>query len=98
MRREAALEILKKHREDLESRGVRHAALFGSLARGEAGPKSDVDILIELDPAAPIDMFAYVGLKQYIAEMFDGPVDVIDREALKPRLRGSVDNDAIYAF
>ena len=98
MNRQRAITILKKHRKALQSRGVRRAALFGSTARGEAGAKSDVDILIELDPAAPIGVFAYAGIKQYIEELFDGHVDVVNREALKSHLRGAVDNDAIYAF
>jgi predicted nucleotidyltransferase len=93
-----AIEILREHREGLQGRGVRHAALFGSLARGEADAKSDIDVLIELDPAAEIDLFGYVGLKQYIAGLFDGQVDVVDKEALKPSLRQPVAAEAVYAF
>jgi hypothetical protein len=43
-------------------------------------------------------MFDYAGLKDYVASLFQGPVDVIDREALKPRLRPRAAADAIYAF
>jgi predicted nucleotidyltransferase len=43
-------------------------------------------------------MFDYAGVKDYIAGLFEGPVDVIDREALKPRLRPRAAADAIYAF
>ena len=98
MNRQRAITILKKHRKALQSRGVRHAALFGSTARGEAGPRSDIDILIELDPELPLDAFTYAGIKRHIAELFDGPVDVVNRAGLKPHLRGAVINDAIYAF
>src|SRR5437667_12691677 len=93
-----ALAILLKHRDALQARGVRHAALFGSVARGEARPDSDLDILIELDPSAELDVFAYVGLRRYIAELFTGPVDVVDRDALKPHVRPPAESDAIYAF
>ncbi|MBV9517278.1 MAG: nucleotidyltransferase domain-containing protein, partial [Hyphomicrobiales bacterium] len=51
------LEILAKLRDNapaLRSRGVKHAALFGSHARGDAQPDSDIDILIEIEPEAPI--------------------------------------------
>jgi predicted nucleotidyltransferase len=89
---------LAKHREDLRARGVRHAALFGSAARDEARADSDLDILIELDPALKIDAFEYAGLKMYIEELFIGPVDVVNRDALKPHLRPSITADAIYAF
>lgn len=41
----------------LRLRGVAHAALFGSVARGEAGPDSDIDIMVEIDPAAPVGVW-----------------------------------------
>ena len=59
---------------------VAHAALFGSRARGDARPDSDTDIMIEIDPTARTGVWGYVGLKEYIARLFDGPVDVVDRE------------------
>ncbi len=98
MNKQDAIEILRQHRDDLHARGVQHAALFGSVARGEADTASDVDVLIELDPAFAIDLFAYVGLTRYIAGMFDTPVDVVDVDALKPHIRPAAKADAIYAF
>jgi uncharacterized protein len=56
------------------------------------------DILIEIDPAAVHDIYDYVGLKTYIADLFEGPVDVIDREALKADVRPPAEADAVYAF
>ena len=47
---------------------------------------------------AHVTLFDYVGLKDYIASLFDGPVDVIDRDALKPHLREPTARDAVYAF
>jgi len=93
-----ALAILVAHREDLRARGVRHAALFGSVARGEARPDSDLDIVIDLDPDARIDAFEYAGLKMFIEGLFSGPVDVVNRQALKSHLRPFVATDAVYAF
>ena len=90
--------VLAANREALVARGVRHAGLFGSVARGEARPGSDLDILIELDPNAKIGIFEYVGIKRYIAELFPDPVDVVDRRGLKPHVRPSAESDAIYAF
>ncbi len=93
-----AVAILRQHADALRARGVSHAALFGSVARGEAGPQSDLDILIELNPDTALDAFAYAGLKRYIAGLFTGPVDVVNRNALKPYLRGPAMADAIDAF
>lgn len=75
-----------------------HAGLFGSVARGDGNPGSDIDILVDLDPAAKLGVFEYVGVKEFIAGLFDGPVDVVSRDGLKPHLRPAVLADAIYAF
>jgi uncharacterized protein len=98
MNSQEALAILREHRDALRARGVQHAALFGSLARGEGDAGSDIDILVDLDPAHRIDLFAYAGLQRFIAELFTMPVDVVDRQALKPHIRSRATNDAIYAF
>ncbi|WP_342364293.1 nucleotidyltransferase family protein [Terrarubrum flagellatum] len=92
------LATLRAHEVDLRSRGVRHAALFGSVARGEARASSDIDILVEIEPEAVRDVYSYAALKTYIADFFDAPVDVVDRAALKPGLRGPAEADAVYAF
>jgi predicted nucleotidyltransferase len=98
MNSKEAIAVLIAHREDLQARGVRHAALFGSVARGEGKPGSDLDIMIELDPDARIDAFEYAGLKMFIEGLFNGPVDVVNRHALKSYLRPFVATDAVYAF
>jgi predicted nucleotidyltransferase len=89
---------LRQHETDLRARGVRHAALFGSVARGTAGPDSDIDIMIDIEPETVRDVYAYVGLKTYIADLFVGPVDVVDREALRSGLRTEAESDTVYAF
>lgn len=98
MGREEILGKLKQNESVLRERGVVHAALFGSRARGDQHPESDTDILIELDPSARINVFQYAGLKEFIAGLFDGPVDVVNRDGLKPYLQPLVTADSIYAF
>jgi len=96
-----AINVLRTHEAELRGRGVRRAAVFGSVARGEAGPQSDVDILVELDPDRRLDVFAYVGLKRYIAGLFAAEVaevDVVNRAALKPHVGEPAGRDAVYAF
>jgi uncharacterized protein len=98
MKRQEILARLREHEKDLRARGVSHAALFGSCARGDDRPDSDIDIMIEVDPNAAIGVYEYVALKDYIAGLFDGPVDVVSREGLKPYVRPAATGDAIYAF
>ncbi len=98
MNRQQILDRLRENERALRERGATHAALFGSRARGDDRPDSDTDIMIDIDPDAPMSVYDYVGLKRYIASRFDGPVDVIDREALKPHVRPPAEGDAVYAF
>lgn len=98
MNRENIIATLRAHERELRDRGVAHVALFGSRARQDARTDSDTDILVEIEPSAHIGVWGYAGLKEYIATLFDGPVDVVDRAALKPDIGPAADTDAVYAF
>ena len=93
-----AIAILRQSEPALRERGVLHAALFGSVARGENHSGSDVDIMVEINPEARITVFDYVELKEYIASLFDGPVDVVNRDGLKSYVAPAATADAVYAF
>lgn len=92
------LKILKDHQADLQHRGVKHAAVFGSVARGEARADSDIDLLIDLDPAYPMGLFGYASLKLYIDGLLEGDADVVNRKTVKPLLRQAIMRDAVNAF
>jgi predicted nucleotidyltransferase len=98
MNRQDIVDRLRENERALRARGVVHAALFGSRARGDDGPDSDIDIMIDIEPEALVSIYDYVGLKDYIAGLFEGPVDVVDREGLKPYVRPTATADAVYAF
>jgi predicted nucleotidyltransferase len=98
MNREEIIDRLRENEAALRERGVAHAALFGSRARGDQRPESDTDVMIEFDPAARVTVFDYAGLKDYVAALFDGCVDVVNRDGLKPYLKPAATSDAIYAF
>ena len=93
-----ALQILREHEAELRGLGIARAAIFGSVARNEARDDSDLDVLIELIDKVQMTVFDYVGIKQAVAELFAGEVDVVSSAALKPAVRRNVKRDAIYAF
>jgi len=97
LNREQIITRLRENETALHTRGVAHAALFGSRARGEERPDSDTDIMIEFDPSARITVFDYAGVKRDLAALFDGPVDVVNREGIKPYIKPAL-VDVIYAF
>lgn len=83
MNRDEALAILSVNRAELEQRfGVRSIALFGSVARNEAGPDSDVDVLVELPSPASFDL--YMGLLERLEDLLAGPVDLVSVRGLRP--------------
>jgi len=91
-------EIIARLRENeavLRAQGVRHVALFGSRANR---PDSDIDILVEIAPEAPVGLFEYVAITQYLADLFPVRVEVADRSTLKPLVRPSAEREAVYAF
>ncbi len=98
MKKDEIILKLKVAEEELRKHGVLHAALFGSVARGEEHDGSDIDIMVDLDPEIVKGMFKYAGVKNLVADMFDVPVDVVDRESMKSNVRPKAVADAIYAF
>jgi uncharacterized protein len=92
------IDTLRKHEGELRRRGVAHAAVFGSVARGEATAVSDVDVLVDLDPVRAIGLYEYVDIELFLRDVLGCKVDLVEREAIKPRLRDSILGDAVAAF
>lgn len=88
MQRDEALRILRDHREEFHAYGVKHLALFGSVARDEAGPDSDVDILVEFDE--PVGLFRLLDLKDHLERLLGSPVDLGTEDGVQPRTRARV--------
>src|SRR3990170_8682390 len=92
MRRDEVLVVLRGHLGDLTSFGVKSLALFGSVARDEAGPESDLDLLVEFEGTATFD--GYMGLKLYLEDLLGSRVDLVMRKVLRPRMVPSVEREA----
>ncbi|HUX88280.1 MAG TPA: nucleotidyltransferase family protein [Chloroflexota bacterium] len=95
MLREEALRILAEHRAEIDGFGVRSLAIFGSVARDEAGPKSDVDILVEF--TKPVGYFEFFDLQRYLRRILKRPVDLVTMNSLRESIRAQVLKEAIRA-
>lgn len=94
----AVIVVLREHEDELRRQGVSHAALFGSVARGDAGPDSDLDIMVQIAPEADVNFYDYVGITQFIGDLFAGRADVSDRDMLIEPVRREAEREAIFAF
>lgn len=88
------LQTLEKHAAELQRRGVVRIGVLGSIVRAEAAPGSDVDILVELEQPS---LTGFVGLKLYLEEILERPVDLVTADALREELRPRVLDEVIYA-
>jgi predicted nucleotidyltransferase len=98
MSRDEILARLREFEPALRARGIAHAALFGSAARGDNGPDSDIDIMVEIAPDVILSVYEYVALKNYVADLFAARVDVVNRASLKPIIGPAITAEAVYAF
>ena len=81
-------------RQKLAEFHVKSLAVFGSVARGQARPESDVDVLVEFDGPARFD--SYMDLKLFLEELLGRPVDLLTRNGVRPELRPHVEREAVY--
>jgi uncharacterized protein len=96
MRLEETVALLQGHQAELETFGVRSLAVFGSTARSEAGPTSDIDVLVEF--VEPVGLFKFLDVKDYLESLLGCEVDLVTQDALKRQLRGEILQEAVHAF
>jgi hypothetical protein len=88
MSRDEVISALQAHRAELDEYFVDSISLFGSVARGDAGPDSDVDLLVEF--TKPVGLFHISALKLHLEDLLGCGVDLVPRQGIKPRIRESV--------
>lgn len=93
---ENVLDILRRRKVEFEAAyGVTAIGIFGSLARGEANPDSDVDVVVEMKKP---DLFYMVHIKESLEEDLKCSVDIVRyRERMNPFLKSRIEKDAVYA-
>jgi len=98
MRRSEAITQLKRHAETVRALGATSLYLFGSAARDEAQPDSDLDLFIDYDRNGRFNAFDLVGIKQYLEQALGIEVDVTTRDGLHPMLRSDIERSAVRVF
>jgi uncharacterized protein len=93
------LDYLKSRLESLkpevnERFKVKTIGIFGSYVRGEQKEASDLDILVDF--YEPISLFRFIELEDFLSQQLGVKVDLVMRDALKPRIKDSILNEAIY--
>ena len=95
MLRDEILEMLRSDQKALDSFCVKSIGVFGSIARGEAVPDSDVDILVEFSVTP--DLFEFIDLKFHLESLMGREVDLATPDALHPMLKDDIMKDVVYA-
>jgi predicted nucleotidyltransferase len=93
MGREDVLTLLRSHGDEIESLGVTSLRLFGSVARGEASPESDVDLLVSFRETPTFS--GYMKVRIFLEDLLGTKVDLITESGLRDRVRPFVEKDAI---
>src|SRR5579863_1391252 len=98
MDRSTIIAKLREHEAELKDAGILRRSLFGSVARGEATPESDVDLMGDLDRAKRLTIFDLAGLELRLGEILETRVDLSDRHMLKEPVRTRAEREGVLAF
>jgi predicted nucleotidyltransferase len=88
------LTLLKNHFKELQSRfGIKSLAIFGSVARGTATDKSDIDVLVSFEKPATFNGFMEV--KFYLEDLLGSKIDLVTEKALRPEIKDEIQRELI---
>ena len=98
MDRNAIIETLQRHEQELKAAGVVHLRLFGSLARGDQNKGSDVDLIAEFDPSRRRTLVGLARLENMLSDLLGANVDLTLAGGLREPVRSRALREAVLAF
>ena len=98
MDKATVIEKLRAHESELKDAGIVHLRLFGSVARGEADEKSDVDLMADFDESKNLSLLGVVHLQNHLSDLLGTHVDLSQANRLRDHVRVEAVRDAISAF
>ena len=97
MNKKQIIDTIQANRVLLEEFSVKSISVFGSIARDEARPGSDVDILVEFEPNARIGFFTFSRLQRRLSDILGRPVDLVTPDALHKAMKSRILEEAVHA-
>jgi uncharacterized protein len=98
MDRAEITERLRANEAVLRAMGVTSLSLFGSVARGEAGPESDVDVAVTLDYDRGIDLFDFLVMREHVEALLGAEADLVTEPARKASFQADIDRDRVRVW
>ncbi|BCH17324.1 nucleotidyltransferase domain-containing protein [Mesorhizobium sp. M0938] len=98
MSRNEVIERLQRNADAIKGMGATSLYLFGSAARDDAQPDSDLDLFIDYDPARRFSLIDLVGIKQFLEEKMSTEIDITTRDSLHPMLKAEIEQSAVRVF
>ena len=92
------LQVLRARAEPLRQRGIASLWVFGSVARGDARPDSDVDLMAEFSSAAQVSLVGLASLRAELSDLLRAPADLVERSTLRPAVRAAADREAVRVW
>jgi predicted nucleotidyltransferase len=89
---------LRRHEPELKAAGIVHLRLFGSVARGEASARSDIDLIADFDRSKRLTLFGMARLENRLSDLLGVKVDLSPAESMKERVRARALREAVHAF
>jgi predicted nucleotidyltransferase len=98
MDRERVVQTLRSHEPELRAAGIVHLRVFGSVARGEASPYSDIDLMADLDGSKKFSLLDMSGLENRLSDILQVRVDLSLSKSVREPIRRSAEREAVLAF